>query len=180
MRTSGLTYDDLLEMFPEETLQRIELIDGELLMPPGPELEHQTVMWEIGTRLHAYAKEHGGLALGGPLDVKLTDRDVVQPDVLYLLPEHAEGARRPLARVDLAVEVSSPSTRRTDTVRKRALFERHGIPEYWFVDLDAGEIVVHRLEDDRYVAATLGPGDELTSPLLPGFAARVGELLRQH
>ena len=178
MRTSGLTYDDLLEMFPEETNQRIELIDGELLMPPGPEVEHQDVVWEIGTRLRTYARGHGGLAVGGPLDVKLTDRDVVQPDVLYLLPENAEGARRPLARVDLAVEVSSPSTRRTDTVRKRDLYERHGVPEYWFVDLDAGEIVVHRLEGDRYAATTLGPGDELTSPLLPGFAAPVKDLLR--
>lgn len=178
MRTTGLTYDDLLAMFPEETNQRIELIDGDLLMPPAPTFRHQDVVWEIGSRLREQAKRSGGAALGGPLDVKLTDRDVVQPDVLYLLPEHAGGAERPLASVDLAVEVSSPSTRRTDTVRKRDLYERHRIPEYWFVDLEAGEIVIHRAGAyDRRVV--LGPEDDLTSPLLPGFGARVGELLRQ-
>jgi Uma2 family endonuclease len=103
---------------------------------------------------------------------------VVQPDVLYLLPEHAEGAERPLPHVDLAVEVSSPSTRRTDTVRKRDLYERHRIPEYWFVDLQADRIEVRRLEGDRYPEPlVLTPGEVLDSPLLPGFSAPVEELL---
>ncbi|MGH2692014.1 MAG: hypothetical protein ACRDHM_05880 [Actinomycetota bacterium] len=35
-RTSGLTYDDLLEIFAEEDLVRRELIDGELFVTPSP------------------------------------------------------------------------------------------------------------------------------------------------
>ena len=173
-----LTYADLLERFPEETNQRIELIDGELLMPPAPSVRHQRVVMEIGVRFHLAAKWHGGLALANPMDVLLTEHDVVQPDVLYLLPEHAEGAERPLTRLDLAVEVSSPSTRRTDTVRKRDLYERHGVREYWFVDLDADRIPVYRLEGGRYgEPEVLGANDELTTPLLPGLSALVGDLL---
>lgn len=98
--------------------------------------------------------------------------------MLSLLPEHAKGAERPLTRVDLAVKVSSPSTRRTDTVRKRDLYERHGVPEYWFVDLDADAILVYRLEEGRYgKPEILDPDEELTTPLLPGFSALVGDLL---
>ncbi|HEX6206943.1 MAG TPA: Uma2 family endonuclease [Actinomycetota bacterium] len=173
-----LTYADLLERFPEETNQRIELIDGELLMPPAPSVRHQDVVLEIGVRLRLDAERRGGLVLASPMDVLLTEHDVVQPDVLYLLPEHAEGVERPLTRVDLAVEVSSPSTRRTDTVRKRELYERHGVPEYWFVDLDADRILVYRLEEGRYgEPQVLEPDHELTTPLLPGFSALVGDLL---
>lgn len=177
-KRTGLTYDDLLEMFPEETNRKIELIDGELLMPPGPSFRHEDVTAELVMRLRLYAREHGGVALGSSMDTKLTELDVVQPDVLYLIPEHAQGAERPLTHVDLAVEVSSPSTRRTDTVRKRDLYERHRIPEYWFVDLEADRIEVRRLEGDRYPEPlVLGSDDLLESPLLPGFSAPVEEVL---
>lgn len=176
---NGLTYADLLERFPEETNRRIELIDGELLMPPAPSVRHQRVVMKIGVRLHLHAERHGGLVLANTMDVMLTEHDVVQPDVLYLLPEHAEGAERPLTKLDLAVEVSSPSTRRTDTVRKRDLYERHGVAEYWFVDLATDRILVHRLEDGRYAEPeVLGPEDVLTTPLLPGYSERVEDLLK--
>lgn len=174
----GLTYSDLWERFPEETNNRIELIDGELLMPPAPSVRHQQVVLTIALRLARHVERRGGLLLANPMDVLLTEHDVVQPDVLYLLPEHAEGAERPLTRLDLAVEVSSPSTRRTDTVRKRDLYERHGVAEYWFVDLAADRILVHRLEDGRHAEPeVLGPEDVLTTPLLPGFSASVADLL---
>ncbi len=54
---------------------------------------------------------------------------------------------------DLVVEVSSPSTRRTDVVRKRRVYEREAVPEFWFVDLDADQVHVHRLGAD----GTYGP-----------------------
>ncbi|HUG88327.1 MAG TPA: Uma2 family endonuclease [Actinomycetota bacterium] len=132
----------------------------------------------IGVRLSLHGERQGGLVLASPMDVLLTEGDVVQPDVLYLLPEHAKGVERPLTRLDLAVEVSSPSTHRTDTVLKRDLYQRHGVPEYWFVDLATDRIHVHRLEGGRYPdPEVLGPQDVLTTPLLPGFSARVDDLL---
>lgn len=175
---NGLTYADLLEMFPEETNRKIELIGGELLMPPGPTVRHQKVLLTLAVRIAPHAETVGGLLLMSPMDVLLTDCDVVQPDIVYLLPEHAEGAERPLRHLDLAVEVSSPSTRRTDTVRKRDLYERHGVAEYWFVDLEIDRIVVHRLGGARYTdPRSLGPDDTLETPLLPGFSAPVSDLL---
>ena len=76
------------------------------------------------------------------------------------------------------VEVSSPSTRRDDLTRKQALYERHGVPEYWFVDLQSDEIRVYRLAEGRYASPVLlGRDDTLESAVLPGFSASVGEIL---
>lgn len=69
---NGLTYADLLERFPEETNRRIELIDGELLMPPAPSVRHQDVVLEIGVRLRLAAERRGGLVVANPMDVLLT------------------------------------------------------------------------------------------------------------
>jgi Uma2 family endonuclease len=48
------------------------------------------------------------------------------------------------------VEVSSPSTRRLELVRKRELYQRFGVPEYWYVDLEADRVEVYRLSRGSY------------------------------
>jgi Uma2 family endonuclease len=70
---------------------------------------------------------------------------------------------------DLVVEVSSPSTRRLDLINKRSLYEREGVPEYWFVDLDAQLVDVHRLGEAAYYGApaTFGAGDTLSCLAAP-------------
>lgn len=177
MRTTGLTYDDLLEMFPEETKLRIELIGGELLMAASPALRHQRVVMRLTRALDRFAKDRGGEVFGTILDIRLTDRDVVQPDIVYfrkLLP-----TGHPVDVVpDLVVEVSSPSTRGVDRGRKRDLYERHGVGEYWFVDLERDRIEVHRREGDHLARPiALERGDRLTTPLLPGLSIEVGPVL---
>lgn len=172
------TYDDLLA-FPEDLVRR-EVIGGELFVTPSPSARHQDVVVELTIRLGLYAKEHGGKLYAGPLDLYFSDTNVVEPDVLYLRPENLSKVqrRRVLAPPDLVVEISSPSTRRRDLGPKRDLYERFGVPEFWFVDLDRDRIEVRRLEAGRYgEPVTLGPADVLTSPLLPGLSVPVDEVL---
>ena len=81
-------------------------------------------------------------------------------------------------RPDLVVEVSSPSTRRLELTRKRELYERFGVPEYWFVDLDADRVEVYRLEGERFGPPVLfGMGDTLEPPPIGGFRLAVEDLL---
>lgn len=78
----------------------------------------------------------------------------------------------------VVVEVSSPSTRRTDLVRKRRVFEREGCAEFWFVDLDADRVEVYRLADGAYGQPLIAErGAVLTSPQLPGLTLAVDDVL---
>jgi Uma2 family endonuclease len=177
-RTTGLTYQDLVA-FPEDNLRR-ELIGGELIVTAAPATRHQRVVLELGSRLLTWAKEHGGEAYVAPVDVYFTDRDVVEPDVLVVRAEHLRRVEERLIRgaPDVVVEVSSPSTRRLELVRKRELYERFGVPEYWYVDLDADRIELYRLDRGRYDAPRLlGREDRLSSQKLPGFEASVDDLI---
>lgn len=177
-KTTGLTYRDL-EAFPEDNLRR-ELIDGELIVTPSPRPRHQAVLTELLFQLVLWVKRHGGRVFPAPLDVKFSDDTVLEPDVLLLRAEHLDriGELYVSAGPDLAVEVSSPSTRRLDRVRKREVYERFGVAEYWFVDLDGDCVEVYRLADGRYPAPeVLGRGATLTSPVVPGFALAVADLL---
>jgi Uma2 family endonuclease len=175
---SGLTYDDL-QRFPDDNLRR-EIIDGELFVTPAPSTSHQQVVAFLVLELGLYARAHGGKVFPAPTDVFFADDSVVEPDVLFVAPEHADRVEKKFVRSapDIVVEVSSPSTRRLELVRKRALYEREGVPEYWYVDLEAERVEVHRLEAGAYPPPVLlGRRDSLESPLLPGWGVMVEDLL---
>lgn len=175
---TGLTYEDLVA-FPEDNFRR-EIIDGELIVTPAPGRSHQDAVLELGARLLAYSKDHGGKAYVAPRDVYLADDSVVEPDVMFVTATRLERDEERFIRgaPDLVVEVSSPSTRRIELVRKLELYQRFGVAEYWFVDLDADRIEVYRLEEGAYATPGLLQREEqLDSPQLPGFSIPVDDLL---
>lgn len=173
------TYDDL-QAFPEDNFRR-ELIDGELIVTAAPRLSHQAVVVRLVTALSNHVSENGGHVYVAPTDVYFDHTNVVEPDVLFVREEHAEklGDDRFVKDApDVVVEVSSPSTRRLELVRKRDLYARFGVPEYWYVDLEAEEVYVDRLGKGSYgESVALIRGDVLESPEIPGFSIKVDELL---
>jgi Uma2 family endonuclease len=120
--------------------KRYELIDGELIVTPAPRSRHQRMAKRIYGALDPYIQQHGiGELLWPPADIGLDDRSIVQPDLFVLPPELS---RPSVEWVDvtallLAIEILSPSTARYDRGVKRDYYQRHHVPEYWIVDLDA-------------------------------------------
>ncbi len=55
----------------------------------------------------------------------------------------------------LVVEIRSPSTALVDLNRKKAAYERFGVPSYWIVNPDPPqlELTVFELRDGRYALA---------------------------
>lgn len=171
------TYADLAE-FPDDNLRR-EIIDGELFVNPSPVSKHQDAVMSIAYHLEIYGRATGGKAYPAPFDVILSDDNVVQPDVLFIRADHLDRVDDWVrAAPDLVVEVSSPTTRQTDRGRKRDLYERFGVAEYWFVDLDRELVEVYTLSGDRYPdPVELTPAVVLRPAGLPGLEIPVSEAL---
>ena len=162
-----------LERWPDDG-RRYELYDGEVYVVPSPLLLHQIVSARLYLVLADYVKAHGGTVLYAPLDIVLTEYDVVQPDLL-LFTRDREGLLDPWKVTrhapDLAIEILSPSTARNDRGRKRTLLARHGVREYWLVDPQAVTIEVYSLSANRLALASTAAGSErVQSPLLPGLS----------
>lgn len=168
------SYDDLLDM-PDDGLRR-EIIDGALYVTPPPIPRHAGVAQTLAVELGLYQRAHGGQVISSAVGLYFTHDNVVQPDALYLAPEHLDriGEKRLEGPPDLVVEISSPATRRRDVTLKRDLYLRFGVRDYWFVDLDRNAVVVFRPDQEPIV---LHSGDKLTSPVLPGFVLAVEDLL---
>ncbi len=141
-RWTGAEVRALIEANPLHT-PRYELIDGELLVTPGPSLDHQAAARELVLLLApCVEREAIGELLMAPFDVELEPESLVQPDVFVVpaLPHPRPRGLRQLQELLLAIEVLSPSSARGDRVKKRDYFARNGVPEYWIVDLDARAI----------------------------------------
>ena len=118
---------------------RYEVIDGELYVTPAPSWTHQRAVLELAVLLRPYLHEHFlGDVIISPADVLFGPRNMVEPDlfVVPLVDGAAPRAWEQVGRLLLAVEVLSPSTRRTDRGPKLDLYQRKGVPEYWIVDVD--------------------------------------------
>ena len=157
---------------PED--KRCELLDGDLLTTPAPNLKHQEVQFLLGMRLGRFIDERAlGKFFFAPCDVVLSNQDVVQPDLLFVSRERAHllsGGDAVRGAPDLVVEILSPATADRDRGYKHTLYARHGVTEYWLVDPLDDTIAIHRLEDGAPTAAdTFGRGQTLCSPLLAGF-----------
>jgi Uma2 family endonuclease len=77
------------------------------------------------------------------------------------------------------VEILSPGSdnERRDRVLKRGLYSKFGVNEYWILDPALRCVEVYRHDGKTLIAVgVLGPESDLTTPLLPGYSSRVGEL----
>ena len=169
-----------LERWPEDG-RRYELYDGEVFEVPSPILLHQLVSGRLYLALAAYVQAHGGAVFYAPLDIVLTEFDVVQPDLLLFTRdrEHLLNLRRVTRHApDLAIEILSPGTAGNDRGRKMELLAPHGVREYWLVDPEAVAIEVHWLTGTRFaLARTAGPSDRVQSPLLPDLSIVPGDVI---
>ena len=145
-----------LEDLPDDDGHRYELIDGTLVVSPGPVHGHQTVVGNLYLLLRA-ACPPGLQVILAPFAVALADDTEVQPDLL--VAERDRFTRHELPGPPLlAVEVLSPSTRRVDLLLKRDRLQEAGCPAYWLVDPDALTVLVLELVDGTYVEVASGAG----------------------
>jgi len=170
-----------LERWPEDG-RRYELYDGEVFEIPTPILLHQLVLGRLYVALVEYVRVHGGLVAVAPLDIILTQFDVVQPDIVYFTPERRsllDVRSRPRIPPDLAIEVLSPGTAANDRGRKLRLLETHGVCEYWLVDVDAPAVEVYLLDGGRFRhPQTARAADRIASSLLPELHLLPADLVR--
>jgi Uma2 family endonuclease len=174
-----LTYDDL-SLLPDDG-KRYEIIEGELFVTLAPRILHQVVVSQLLFELLAFVRREGlGRVLVAPVDVVLSEFDIVEPDLVYVSNQHLSiiTEKNVVGAPDLVIEVLSESTEKRDRTTKLKLYARFGVLEYWIINPYGPSADVYRRgESGLSLAATLAPEEALTSPLLPGFSAPLHRLI---
>ena len=162
-----------------DTNRRVELSEGRLIMPPLPTYAHQFTLFELSIILREFVKEHDlGTVCIAALPVRLWPGKIREPDIFYVSKEHADRiGEQYCGPPDLAVEITSPSTRLTDRRDKFIEYAQAGVQEYWLVDPEERTVEVFALQEGAYkLLGKWGPGDAARSALLAGFEVAVDKI----
>lgn len=136
---------------------RHEIIDGEHYMNPAPSTYHQTVSMRLAYLLFGLIEDAQlGRVFHAPIDVQLSDFDIVQPDLIVIVKDRVQmiTPTKIKGAPDLIVEILSPNTRNNDMTLKKELYQGTGIREYWIVDPEDQTVNQFVLESGRYKELT--------------------------
>ena len=177
-RKEKLTVRDYMSM-PDDG-RRFELIDGELIFLPTPYVIHQMIIGELIRVLGAFEDSRDiGRVYISPLDVVLSEHDVLQPDVFFISKKrlHIVGELNIQGAPDLVIEVLSPDTEERDRGIKRDLYLRFGVREYWIIDPANITCEVLRAGDTEFeIVRVYVEGTTATSNVLEGIQVEVDRL----
>ena len=165
IETPPRTIMEVYKNLPEGTLA--ELIDKVIYMSPSPLFEHQDILLEIAAQLKSKLPREAGKVIIAPFDIYFdNESNAVQPDITVILtnnPGKLEGQF--YGSPDLLIEILSPGNSGYDTVKKKELYERFGVKEYWIVNPETKQTQGFQLQKGKYVSISDKIG-KMDSPLL--------------
>ena len=161
-----LTDDEFLAL--GETRQRVEMIDGSLLISARGHPRHQFIVRALASLLSAAA----GHVLTG-VNVRLRPGRIVMPDVVVAAAVDFDQPVLEAASVRMIAEVVSPAGSAIDEVWKMHCYAAAGVPCYLLVDQGTAAVRSYELDADQYVeipgqARPLGVTVTPRSLLTPG------------
>ncbi|PKB70899.1 MAG: hypothetical protein BZY87_08385 [SAR202 cluster bacterium Io17-Chloro-G6] len=163
--------------------KRYQLLAGEMILAPSPADNHQRIVANLFRLLDLFVSSGRlGRVRLAPLDVVLSENDVVQPDVMFVSNARSEiiTAANVQGAPDLVVEVISPGTAEFDRGYKRILYARHGVREYWLVDPETESVEVMVLGADGFQShGHYGNHGELSTPLMDALSLDLNELFHR-
>lgn len=157
----GWTADDL-DGFPYDGYRR-ELIDGALIVSPTPTDIHQVIAGRLMVALEETCPETFHVTQA--VEIQINSRRCFIPDVLVTTAEAAarRGAKYAPDEVLLAVEIVSSGSQAMDRILKPAVYAEAGIPYFWRIETEDGQVVVHtyKLDLGHEVYRSVGESTDL-------------------
>jgi Uma2 family endonuclease len=159
-----------------------QLVEGDILMAPSPDLFHQDVLLNLAVILRNYLQQHplGSVHLA-PSDVQLSELNVYQPDLYFVSKGRRSILKKqgPVGAPNLVIEILSPKTAKLDKGMKRRVYARSGVEELWLVDPERKRVEVYRFaESTDEPVLRAGPRQRFSSPLFPGLQVSLTAVFR--
>jgi Uma2 family endonuclease len=178
----SVTVEQLRKVWTEAEVQALpddgyihEVVNGELVMRPKNNLQHEDIGAELLMALGAYANARQlGKVLGSSFGCWMANRNCRAPDISFISKARllsfgfTPSTRKFLPGApDPAVEILSPSNRRSEIDERLKDFFGSGTQICWIINPDEECVEIRHSVTDRKL---LGPGAMLDGEhLLPGF-----------
>ena len=182
-RWTRVEYERLIELGVFQPGERLELLDGLLVVREPQGVRHATAIRRV---LAALRRALGDAwQIDSQLPIALDADSEPEPDVAVVPGDPGTYREAHPSHAVLIIEIAE-SSYRVDREHKAGLYARAGIADYWIIDLVHDALVVHRdpeaspdaLFGWRYRSVvTLGPPATVAPLIAPGSPIPVADLL---
>ena len=160
---------------------RYELINGELLMAPAQSTFHQESHSYLSLIVMNFVKKNNlGKVYLVPTDVYLDEFNTVQPDILFISKDNLSKIKRNAiyGAPDFVVEIISPYSIHRDRYLKKELYEKHGVKEFWLLDIENKSIEVFNNNNGHFDLYSLTvENGKIESNLFPDLDILIEDIL---
>ena len=170
---------------------RIELIKGEIFkMRPAPSRSHQDIFFSIALKLGIYLKGKPCKAYLAPFDVRFprNSKDdkaiytVLQPDICVICDLTKLDDRGCVGAPDIVIEILSPGNNKKELRNKYEVYQEAGVKEYWIIHPSERTFLKYTLDNQGFFQPSrlLTGGEEITTPIQPGFSMDLDEIFEEN
>ena len=149
--------------------QRWQVIGGDAyVMTPAPATRHQDVLVALAAQMQNHFGGHPCRVYVAPTDLKLSETDIVQPDLMVVCESEKIKSSHIEGPPTLVVEILSPATALLDRTRKMRLYAAAGVCEVWLITPYPWLVEVFVLDGATYrLSGSFTKGDKMASPAFP-------------
>lgn len=158
-----MTAAEFLDLPEDSNKNRYELVHGEVIVSPAPNLDHAFVVVRLLNLIGMHVQVHHLGELVSDIDTPFGPDDVRRPDLLFFSTArlgHLAGDY-PDAPPDLCIEVLSPSNAGYDRTDKFDLYQKSGVTHYWIIDPMERTLEAYTLSNGVYVRTGHGTADDV-------------------
>ena len=179
--TIKMTAKQYLQLGEDPPGVRLELVNGEIAVSPGPTLDHAYTLLKLASILRLHVKRNNLGVIFCDVDTIISQFDVRAPDILFVKKAKVPRLKKKAVDFtpDLCVEIISPSTIEIDWQDKFKQYRDAGIPFYWIVDTDQRTFEAFQLKKKKYSLIASGHGsDMVTAPPFADLQIALSDLWR--
>jgi Uma2 family endonuclease len=162
---------DVFKLLPEGVY--CQVINNVIYMSPAPSFQHQHVIADIHFEIMSFLKtKNHGICVAGPIDVYLDKHNAYQPDILFVAKDNlaiigTDG--RVHGAPDLIIEVLSPSSEGDDRVKKKKVYEKCRVKEYFIVAPSTKEVISYYYNGSKFEKGAAQKGKIISKMLKKTF-----------
>ena len=176
------SYADYLKWTMDEM---VEIIKGRVYKLSAPKRVHQSISGNTFNKLYNHLVGQKCKVYSAPFDVRLPVKSrknediftVVQPDICVICDPTKLDDAGCIGAPDLIIEILSKGNNKKELQNKYEGYEESGVKEYWIVAPEGQFMQVNTLANGKYQPSKLLTlGDEIITPILPGFVLNLDEV----
>jgi Uma2 family endonuclease len=173
LRRGVNTFDDFCRLIKED--DKADLLDGVIYMASPENTDaNDLFVWLLGLIFDFVEFGDLGKVYGSRVAYRIDGRNGPEPDISFVRKDRLHLVKRGHVKgpPNLAMEIVSPESVERDYEKKRTLYERAGVREYWIIDEELRKVTLLVLDRKGKYREIRPRKGVFHSQVLPGFWLR--------